>query len=298
MHTKNMGVVARLFAKRRKDVDGRVQKARTLIQALLALELPNQRKRFKSIDLVVWDDPKFDSDCGYTAPALRTMIGVEFAEHADYINVHKESHGDLFCGLLNRAVYRQGRRGCDYTMIVSPESADYLTQDNFDQMWRALGKGAKVTGMAISEITDSILEGRIGNSCAIWDNEALMSVGGFDLTAAKPSKENERFHPVMQGRDAGGNPTFYHLAGVEEVIPLARLVLEHGACIAPIMPSDPEMVYTVPDPETQSELYARHVAKIGTKFERQMAHLMSIRVSPDVIKGGVMPEYRHSSISW
>jgi hypothetical protein len=51
-------------------------------------------------------------------------------------------------------------------------------------------------------------------------------------------------------------------------------------------------VYEVPDPKTQPELYARHIAKMGTKLERQTALLASVGYDLSHLRGGVMEQYR------
>ena len=294
MFTKNVGIVARLFSTKEEDVPRRVELAQQLLEAATSVRLQNQKGSFKRIDLVVWADPKYESDCGMTAAALRKMVQ---ARGYKDVYVSGEVHADLFCGLLNRATARQSRGGCDYVMFLSPEASSYLTQSNMDLMWGALAAGAKVTGLAISEITDSILEGRIGNSCAIWEIESLLAVGGFDLEAKKPTLDEERYHAFVRGAGKDGHDRFYHLAGVEEMIPLARLVKEYGACIAPILPTDESQVYIVPDRETQPELWQRHWNKIATKDERQVRHLARECVETTYLKdAGVMPAYRHPRV--
>jgi len=75
----------------------------------------------------------------------------------------------------------------------------------------------RASGVAINELTPSVLEGRLANTFCLWDNLALLSVGGFDLRAAKPQRI-ERAH-YMRGWSKDKGEVFYHLAGVEEVIP-------------------------------------------------------------------------------
>jgi hypothetical protein len=85
----------------------------------------------------------------------------------------------------------------------------------------------------------------------------------------------------------------YHLAGVEEVIPLARLVDTFGPCLAPIRPRGKGVQqYRVPDPKIEPDLWLRHVSKMGTKLERQTALLAMVGYDPTFLAGGLMPGYR------
>ena len=97
----------------------------------------------------------------------------------------------------------------------------------------------------------------------------------------------------MRGWDERQGDVYYQLAGVEEIIPLARLVETFGPCIAPIVPRGAGVQrYKVPDPVRDPELWRRHVAKMGTKYERQVALLSQIGKDLSFLKGGVMPTYR------
>ena len=185
----------------------------------------------------------------------------------------------------------QIRKGVDYSIIASAEAFSYMTPETMRDMLNAACKGAKAIPVAITELTQSILEGSGANTFMMLHNESLGTVGLFDLKAAKPN--DDRTAHYMKGWNAEKGDVYYHLAGVEEVIPLARMIQTFGACIAPIVPSGEGVkAYIVPDPVTQSELWLRHISKMGTKFERHSAHLASIGIDPSYIKGGVMPDYR------
>jgi hypothetical protein len=178
-------------------------------------------------------------------------------------------------------------------MIASAEARTYLNQVTIERMIQALCDGARATGVAINELTPSILEGRLANTFAIWHNISLQTVGLFDLTADMP--HDLRFADFKRGWHEKVGVVHYHTAGVEEVIPLARMVVIFGACIAPVLPCQDdgqEVHYEEPDPATQPELYQRHVSKMGTKLERQTAHLAQVKCDITYLKGGVMKKYR------
>jgi hypothetical protein len=126
----------------------------------------------------------------------------------------------------------------------------------------------------------------------MWHNMSLLSVGGFDFRAKKPLDDRTAIYKKGWSQEKK-DVVYYHLAGVEEVIPLARMADSFGPCIAPITPQGKGFQeYIVPDPATQPELWERHVAKMGTKLERQSAHLAAVGYDISFLRGGVMPAFR------
>lgn len=158
-------------------------------------------------------------------------------------------------------------------------------------MIEAMDNGAMAAGIALHELTALIMRGRLANTFAMWDNEALVSVGGFDLRAQKPANEAKALYVRGWSEDQG--EVYYPLAGVEEVIPLARLVATYGACIAPILPSNQAARYRVPDPLLEPDNHAKHLKKMGTKQQRQDAHLYYAGFDPTYLEGGILPAYHH-----
>lgn len=283
---KVIGLILRVYATKESDITNRIEMIRKAIQASRNMTA-NGLQVIRRIDVLVWHNKKYtDSDCGLTAPAMRN----EFQKEKD-VHISEVQDGDIFCGILNRGVVRQIRKGVDYSIIVSADAFSYMTPKTMSDMIDAACAGAKAIPVAITELTQSILEGRGANTFMMWDNVALMEHGGFDLKAAKP--KDDRTAHYMRGWNEEKGDVYYHLAGVEEVIPLARMIETYGQCIAPIMPScEGVQGYIVPNPATQLELWERHIAKKGTKFERQFALLSSIGVDMSVLKGGVMEQYR------
>lgn len=293
LNRKRIGLVLRAFASKEADVPKRIEQISDTVTQAASVRvgwLPTGwHPVFSRIDILVWEDKRYkDADCGATAKAMPDVFFIE--NTGVQVAVHRFTCGDLFCGCLNYGVALQLRNRIAYSCIMSTEAAGYLTEDTATQMIAALEEGAKVTGIAINELTESVCEGRIANTLAIWDNVALMSVGGFDLRAAKP--RDERTASYMRGWNQEKGGVYYHLAGCEEVIPLARLVDTYGPCIAPILPADEAARYKVPDPKTEPELWLRHISKMGTKLERQSALLASAGYDTSFLRGGVMPKYR------
>lgn len=283
----------RMFASKEADVPKRIEQISDAVTRAASVRV-DWHPLFSRIDILVWEDQRYkDADCGSTVKAAKDMPDVFFIEDSGVkVAVHRFERGDLFCGILNYGVALQLRNKITFSCIMSAEAAAYLTDETAEAMIQAFEDGAKATGVAINELTESVCEGRVANTLAIWDNLALMSVGGFDLRAAKP--KDDRTAHYMRGWNQEKGDVYYHLAGCEEVIPLARLVDTYGECIAPILPADESTRYKVPDPATEPELWLRHIAKMGTKTERQSALLASAGYDLSFLKGGVMKKYRKS----
>lgn len=283
MNERPIGLLVRGYASRKEDVRKRVEMMHTLVKKALSATVVG-KPFLKQVDILVWanwKDYPNEADCGELAPALRRHFQGERR-----IRVHEVTGGDLFSSILNYGVSLQLRAGCDYSVIASAEANAYWNSDVPSEMVRLAGLGARAVGVAINELTDSVKEGRIANTMALWHNLSLLTVGGFDLRAQKPRDDREAHY--MKGIDWDGNERYYHLGGVEEVIPLARLVDTFGRCIGVIESTDPRLRYQLPDQVTDPEGYRRHMAKFGTKTERQLAHLVSIGRDFSHLRSGVM----------
>ena len=278
---KSVGLVLRTFAPKQEQIPERINQIKNMVAVAGSFTF-NGIKFFKRIDVIVWNDKNYsDTDCGLTTEEIKKELVLEKNVH-----VHEFNHGDIFCGALNFGVAIQSRNGIDYTAVASTEALTYLTEDNLLAMVEALCEGALATGVAINELSDSIMAGRLANTLAIWHNISLLSVGGFDLRAAKPKNEKDAFY-LKGWSEQKKSEVYYQLGGVEEVIPLARMVETFGPCIVPILSQDGQY-YIVPNAEKEPELYNRHVSKMGTKLERQTAFLAQIGYDPSYLKGGIL----------
>ncbi len=287
---KTFGIVLRTYASKPEDVLKRVKAVRDFVARACDICYDGDPV-FSRIDVMVWENKRYpDADCGQTGMALvDAKIQDEFSP---IVEVHSIREGDIFCGILNEGVALQlGLSGVDYTLIASTEAVSYLNDETVAEMISAVSdERVRVVGVALNELAESVLAGRVSNTMALWHTFSLMSVGGFDLRAAKPV--NEQSAHYLKGADSRGAPVFYQLAGVEEILPLARLVDVYGQCIAPILPRGSGVKhYQVPDPVTQPELYARHIAKLATKYERQVALAASAGYDLSHLKAGVLPGY-------
>lgn len=286
-NARKRGLLLVVFAQKEEDVPKRVQMAQeTVLQAegLMLLGKPF----FSRIDIVITsaDTRYVDRDCGKTKQALLDAL----KSHRT-VFVH-EDRGDAFSGIKNFGFALQSRHGIDYTMTLSPEARSYLTQETIDAVTQAVCDGAIVVGVATGELTQSILEGRVAGTCALWNTMAMLSVGGFDMAAAGKTID-DREVSYVKGWNTEKGEVFYALAGVEEMVPLACLVDKFGPCIAPVYPAGEGVKrYQAPDPMKEPELYKRHCSKMGTKYERQSAHLYRVKRDVSHLKGGVMEKYR------
>ncbi|MBH41578.1 MAG: hypothetical protein CL685_02590 [Candidatus Magasanikbacteria bacterium] len=271
------GLLLRVYSQNVDDIPKRIKMVENAISAAGPF--------VSRIDVLVWADKEYiDSDCGSTTSVLRARF-----RGNKLVHISEVKNGDLFCSVLNYGIALQTKNAVDYTIVASPEAFSYMTPSTMNNITQAAKDGALAIGVAINELTNSILEGRIANTFAAWHNLSLLTVGGFDLLAAKP-KVPEMGEHVMGWSKENDKKVFYPLAGVEEVIPLARLVETFGKCIATILPSG-DGVQKYETPEVSTEAYERHVRKIATKFRRQIIHLSKINTNPELLTGGILPGY-------
>ncbi len=283
VNERTTGLLIRGFATKPEQVPARVVMMDTMITKALAARVEN-RPFIKRVDVLVWANQKDypgEADCGELTPALRQHF-----MNDPHVFIHEVTTGDLFCSILNYGVALQSRAGCDYSVIASSAANEYWNEDVPAEMVRLAGLGALAIGVAINELTESIKEGRLANTMAMWHNISLLSVGGFDLRAQKP--RNDRDAHYIKGVDENGAEQYYHLGGVEEVIPLARLVDDFGRCLGVIESKDPSLRYQTPDPAIDPEGYRRNKAKFSTKTGRQWAHLAHIGRDFSHLQSGVM----------
>ena len=291
---KRRGLHLTVFASREEDVEKRVKWAVETVAQAEALTLLG-RTFFQRIDILVpaahtrW----VDRDCGKTKDALVAAL-----KSRKIVNI-QEDDGDIFAGIRNMALAIQSRNGIDYLMTLSPDARSYMNQETIDGIVEAVCDGATVVGVAIGEIKQSILAGRIAATFALWNVGAMISVGGFDIGAAGKTideKESDFVFGtnIVHGTSPVAGDVSYALAGVEEMVPLASLVKKFGQCIAPILPRGEGVKhYQMPDPIKEREAWLRAQSKFATKYGRQLAHLHRVKRDLTYLWGGVMTKYQH-----
>lgn len=272
-----VGIIFRTFASKEAQLEERVNLLEQAIEKSLNLSFKD-RPIFRFVDILVPSNPNFPSvDCGLMVEALKQRWGSERR-----VRIHK-TMGDLFCGTLNAGVSIQMESGLRYSLIASPDAHEYITNENVMGMLIKADGGAKVVGLAINELRESIWQGKIANTFCLWHNRSLLTVGGFNLLSAEP--ENEKRSHYLEGADKDGKPQYYKINGVEEVIPAALLVKTFGKCIAVVNPENADQKYkVVTDPEIQK----RHVAKMATKEIRQNELLSMLGLHPSILENGII----------
>lgn len=292
LHSKNVGVLVRCFARESSLVDNAVKLALASVERMLSVSVGGRPFVSRVEILVPMDDSYAEKDCGETAQKLREVIK---ANQWKNVFVSEVRHGDIFVGILNYGTAKLLRAGCDYGIVLSKEAEAYFTAEAAEDLVTAAEAGALAMGLAITELTESIMQGRIANTFAMWNLMALIQVGGFDLRSAKPKKD-AAIKSRAEAWDESKNFYVYDNAGVEEIVPLIRLIRTFGPCVAPILPrGEGVKVWQAPDPKTDPEGYIRHVNKLGTKFVRQSYFAQAEQTDPELsfMKGGVMATYRH-----
>ncbi len=292
LHSKNVGALVRCFARESQFVDNAVALALASIERMLSVTVDSRPFVSRVEVLVPMDDAYAEKDCGETAPKLRAAI-TERGWKSVYVS--EVRHGDIFVGILNYGIAKLLRAGCDYGIILSKEAEAYFTAEAASDLVAAAEAGALAMGLAITELTESIMRGRIANTFAMWNLMALIQVGGFDLRSAKPKKD-AAIKSRAEAWESGKLFYAYDNAGVEEIVPLVRLIRTFGPCVAPILPRGESVkVWQAPDPKTDPEGYVRHVNKLGTKFVRQSYFAQAENTDPELsfLRGGVKTAYRH-----
>ncbi len=292
LERNRVGALLRVYSYTPEAVWARVASAMEALRRLLTLKT-GDRQTFNRIDFLVSSDPNFeDSDCGLTAERLREMVRSEFPDAP--VNIYEIKRGDIYCMLLNYGIANQLEDRIAYSMILSHGASSYATAENVNGLLAAMYNKARVAGVAMNELAELVHKGYIMDTFAIWHNKSLMTVGGFDLLAAKPSLQHAEKRDKVKGWSEmkaarhGDGAVEYHAAGCEEIIPLTRLVKYFGKCIAVIEPKGEGMMWKEDDLNIDPRAYHRHLAKLATKEERQRRMAATQGVDLEFIQRGLM----------
>jgi len=279
-----ISLMMRTFSADPTGAERRADMVMEMISKALALKVGSS-SIFSRVEVLIPCDDRYPSDCGQTAPAIRERVKV--ADLSSKVFVTRLEEGDLFCASLNYGIAKQLAHGMHYTLIISPEVHSYM---NFETMVAVLEKAAQgswATGVAINELTESILAGRLANTFCLWHNQRLGQVGNFDLLAEKPIDEQSA-HYKRGWDDENKKFVYYQMAGVEEIIPLCRMIKTNREkpCIAAVLPQGKEVkLYQPPPPGPELD---RHIAKMATKTVRQAYLAAQAGFDLDYLRGGLM----------
>ena len=289
MARKVVGMILRIYCPSEKQIPDQVELLKRAIRRGRKSTVAG-KKLIRRFDILIWSDERYkESDCGKTASVLRGI----FANDKD-VFIHEIKHGDIYCGILNYGIAHQLRYGhVDYSIIASSEAYSYMTEETFESITEAACNGARIIGVATNELAQSVLEGRVANTFAMWHNESLMTVGGFNFRVAKPidgvpAIEVEAWHENLN------RFVKFKLVGEEELITSFEMVkLLNEPCIAPVIASCMEGAeYIVPDKKSNYDKWIHHESKMCTKEIRATGILGMVNCDKSFLKGGVMPKYR------
>lgn len=248
---KKFGIILRSYAKNEKDLD--VAVFRAIKSIAYARELRNENTDETFFSEIVVLVPACQ-DCGSTA--LKILDGVDHLKAPPVAVMSVD--GNPSSDVLNSGIELLSDLGINYATIVSHKAMNALTIQNMDAIVEAFNNGAKVVGIALAELHDIVMQGRLQNTFCCWDIEALQDVGGFDSKI-----------------------------GVEEITPLVRLIREHGTCVGVLAPSQTKPL----DISKATDGIQRHEKIMQTKIERQLQELQRIDATFETIQSGIMPGY-------
>ena len=248
---KSLALLVRQYTPKPEEVEDRA--ARALKIALAANQLFLHGKlAFKVITFLV----PVDYDCGETARAIRNKLR---DAHLEGRTLVLEATGYHSCEALNEAVQALHNLG-DITnaLIMSGKAASSLTEPVLKAIDDAFAAGAKVVGVAVDELAEIVLEGRVQNTFCGWKINPLLIVGGFKAKN-----------------------------GVEEIGATIRLLRMYSQCIAVLDPMGKKPLDIL---QTETGR-ARHVEVMETKTARQIQEAKDAGVDFTFIKRGIMPGY-------
>lgn len=234
----------RVYTPRSEEVPDRVERS-----LKHAHQIEVVREEFLALHRALFLVPQ-DHDCGQTAEALSQRFATEGFGFAE---VHAFS-GHHSCEVLNEGL-RALAGDTTHAIIVSGKAlSPYLNVSSLLAIDQAFMDGAKVAGLATDELRDIVRAGRIQNTFAAWDIEALLDQYAFD------SKE-----------------------GVEEIAPLIRLARKFGRCIVPINVDGGAL-----DIHSSETATARHKEVMATKIARQTAECERLGSNFEFIRNAIM----------
>lgn len=247
---RTYGLLLRVYTPKAEEVADRVERAMKHIHHVFDVA-----KEFPALHRVVIVVP-CDYDCGLTYQVLSKRIDAEGLFSMFSILTPTGHHS---CEALNFGLVATHLEST-HALIISGKAMSYLTKPAMRAIDEAFANGAKVAGLAVDELRDTVLAGRIQNTFAAWDIDALYQVGEFDSKG-----------------------------GVEEMAPLVRLGRKYGRCIAPLDTGAGAL-----DIHESETARARHNEVMLTKLDRQLKEVLRVGSSFVEISSCVMPGYPRS----
>jgi len=263
---KRFGVLVRSYNKKGKsqeDIDKDITRAVVNARTLCELVMPDGTQALEVVMFVV---PK-DYDYGGTAERLRNEFeAAQLRALAIKVSGH-HSCGALNQGLLRLRAYTHNYdpdvyepQGPAYGIVISGKATAYMTPAIVQGIKEAFDAGARVVGVETDELAEIVAKGRVQNTFAAWDLDALFGL-------APPAFDSE--------------------VGVEEYAPAARLVRQYGKCIAVLKPANMPPLNI----RDNADGRARHEEVMQTKAARQQDEADRVGVQFDEVEAGILPGY-------
>lgn len=231
MAAGNIGLLFRSYAKKPEGVDEVVTRA---VESA-------RRAEAEGVKNVIFIVPT-DYDCGVT-PSRLLEEGLNVLEARGH-----HSSGVLNAGLELLKVY-----GVKYAGIVSNKAVGMLNASLLQVAEQFLDSGEFCVGLQIQELED-VQEIPITNTCAFWNIDKLLSVGGFDSET-----------------------------GVEEITALVRLMCKFGHGTTSVVATGGEKLNVRKSADGQ----ARHSVVKETKRVRQESEAARMGVKLSWISCGI-----------
>ncbi len=311
VQSHGFGLVMRFYATS-EDPDKVTREVKALLEAIkaaLRVEVVGVRL-FDEVCVSIFADPRYPHkrDSGLAFEILLDLLHQEELDD-DAVSVDRFAAGDIYCALLNDAARGFVGEGFDYFTSFSYQARSCMNSETMTAVVQALAAGALVVPVAYDQGTDLIMRGCGSNAFCTYDLPSLMSVGGFDFIAREPINQREalcvRVEPPVWTRKEGelefNEDWPQTCAGVEEVVPIARMYLDNidadgnaEPCVAPILARGSGVKrYEIPDPEEDPQGWAHHYKKFKSKRQRQAWMLAMRGYSHELIESAVMPAYRN-----
>lgn len=242
-----MGLLLRSYAKKSEDVPEVVSRAiKSIKQAQSLFNTENDLMLSPVLVLV-----PSDRDCGLTVGAITLALADCSFENVFVVS----ASGNASSEVLNYGVEILTTFGIRHVVILSNKAIDTLTVPVLENILSFLNMGIKYVGVATGSLKDIVAKGRIQNTCAAWEMEALQKVGGFDSEI-----------------------------GVEEIAPTIRLIRRYGPCGAIVFPQEETSL----DIRKSAEGASSHAKIMDTKISRQKSECERLHSDFSFIEGGIV----------
>jgi hypothetical protein len=234
---RKYAILLRVYTPKKEEVEDRV--ARAINHAHQLANLANKHGGIRKLFFLV---PR-EHDCGNTADALASRLALERISF-DIEVVRSPGHHSS--DTLNDGVIRASTLAT-HVIIISGKALGFFTLDVMHKIDTALSViNFRAVGVAVPELRDIVLSGRVQNTFAVWHIAALRDVGLFDAKN-----------------------------GVEEIAPLVHLCSKYRTCIGVLDVCTEKHGLDISNSDTAQD---RHKEVMSTKITRQLEELKRFNI--------------------